>query len=60
MTATPGVPVSVVDPLFTLGERQALAGFLSAYSGLTRDAYTLDPRQYTASCTQHGLHLFAA
>lgn len=41
----PGVLVPVADPLFTPGERQALAGFLSGYSGLTRDAYTLDLRQ---------------
>jgi integrase/recombinase XerD len=57
---TAGVLVPVADPLFTLAERQALAGFLSGYSGLTRDAYTLDLRQYTAWCTAHGLHLFAA
>ena len=52
--------VPVTDPLFTVGEQQALAGFLCGYSGLTRDAYTLDLRQYTAWCTGHGLHLFAA
>jgi hypothetical protein len=34
--------VPVVDPLFTVAERQALGGFLSGYGGLTRDAYTLD------------------
>ena len=56
----PGVLVPVADPLFTVAERQALAGFLSAYSGLTRDAYTLDLRQYTTWCTRRGLHLFAA
>jgi integrase/recombinase XerD len=55
-----GELVPVVDPLFTLAERQALEGFLSGYNGLTRDAYTLDLRQYTAWCTRHGLHLFEA
>jgi site-specific recombinase XerD len=55
-----GVLVPVVDPLFTVGERQALGGFLSGYSGLTRDAYTLDLRQYAGWCSQHGLHVFAA
>jgi site-specific recombinase XerD len=54
------VLVPATDPLFTVAERQALAGFLSGYSGLTRDAYTLDLRQYTAWCTTRGLHLFAA
>jgi len=49
-----------VEPLFTDGERVTLAGFLGGYSGLTRDAYALDLRQYTSWCQQHGLHLFQA
>jgi hypothetical protein len=56
-TAT-GALVPVADPLFSVGERQALAGFLSGYSGLTRNAYILDLRQYTAWCAGRGLHLF--
>jgi integrase/recombinase XerD len=65
MTTTTPEPASsmlvpVAEPLFTVNERQALAGYLSGYSGLTRDAYTLDLRQYTTWCTLHGLHLFAA
>ncbi|MBO0866226.1 MAG: tyrosine-type recombinase/integrase, partial [Mycobacterium sp.] len=55
-----GVLVPVADPVFSVGERQALAGFLSGYRGLTREAYTLDLRQYTAWCALHGLHLFDA
>jgi hypothetical protein len=35
--------------LFSTNEQLALAGFLAGYSGLTRDAYTLDLRQYVAS-----------
>jgi hypothetical protein len=50
----------VAETLFTDAERTALAGFLAGYSGLTRDAYTLDLRQYTCWCTQRGLHLFTA
>ena len=46
--------VLVAETLFTDAERAALAGFLAGYSGLTRDAYTLDLRQYTCWCTQHG------
>lgn len=48
-TAEPvsGVVVPVSAPLSIVAERQALAGFLSGYRGLTRDAYTLDLRQYT-------------
>ncbi|MDP9091472.1 MAG: tyrosine-type recombinase/integrase [Actinomycetota bacterium] len=49
-----------VEPLFSDGERLALAGFLAGHSGLTREAYALDLRQYTSWCQQHGLHLFAA
>ena len=37
-----------------------MAGFLAGYSGLTRDAYALDLRQYASWCQQHGLHLFQA
>jgi hypothetical protein len=33
-----------VTPVFTNTERLALAGFLAAYSGLTRQAYELDLR----------------
>jgi hypothetical protein len=64
MTTTPetstGVLVPVADPLFTLGERQALAEFLAGYTGLARDAYTRDVRQYMSWCALSGLHLFAA
>jgi hypothetical protein len=54
------VVVRVAGPLFNVAERQALARFLSGYSGLTGDAFTLDLRQYIAWCTLDGLHLFAA
>jgi site-specific recombinase XerD len=50
----------VIEPLFSDAERAALAGFLAGYSGQTRDAYTLDLRQYTSWCASHGLHLFTA
>ena len=60
-TTSPTTDIIVsVEPLFTDGERVALAGFLAGYSGLTRDAYALDLRQYTSWCQQHGLHLFQA
>jgi integrase/recombinase XerD len=48
-----------VTPVFTNTERLALAGFLAGYSGLTRQAYELDLRQYAAWCEQHRLRLFA-
>jgi site-specific recombinase XerD len=52
--------VPVTAPMFTPEERVALAGFLAGYSGLTRDAYALDLRQYTSWCAEHGLHVFTA
>src|SRR5215472_19234567 len=48
------------EPVFSEPEQLALAEFLARYSGLTRDAYMLDLRQFTMWCHQHGLHLFAA
>jgi site-specific recombinase XerD len=47
-------------PVFSNTERLALAGFLAGYSGLTRQAYELDLRQYASWCAQHQLRLFAA
>jgi len=49
-----------VTPVFSNTERLALAGFLAGYSGLTRQAYELDLRQYATWCQQHQLRLFAA
>ena len=44
--------------LFSPVEEQALSGFLAGYSGLTREAYTLDLRQYVAWCTERSITLF--
>ena len=52
--------VAIDAPLFSRDGQVALAGLLAGYSGLTRDAYTLDLRMYAAWCQQHGLHLFQA
>ncbi len=46
------------NELFSTNEQLALAGFLAGYSGLARDAYTLDLRQYVAWCTEHRLAVF--
>ena len=48
------------DELFSANEQLALAGFLAGYSGLTRDAYVLDLRQYVAWCTEHRVAVFGA
>jgi integrase/recombinase XerD len=57
LTSAALVPVA---PVFSNTERLALAGFLAGYSGLTRQAYELDLRQYASWCQPHQLRLFAA
>jgi integrase/recombinase XerD len=59
-TTTPSVALIPAAPVFTNTERLALAGFLAGYSGLTREAYELDLRQYASWCHQHHLRLFQA
>jgi Phage integrase, N-terminal SAM-like domain len=59
-TTIPSAALVPVAPVFTNAERLALAGFLAGYSGLTRQAYELDLRQFASWCQQHQLHLFAA
>ena len=59
-TTTPSAALVPVAPVFTNTERLALAGFLAGYSGLTRQAYELDLRQFAGWCQQHQLRLFQA
>ncbi|HVB01773.1 MAG TPA: tyrosine-type recombinase/integrase [Acidimicrobiales bacterium] len=59
-TANPSNNVVLVEPIFSEAERLALSGYLAGYSGLTRDAYSLDLRQFAAWCEQHNIHLFKA
>jgi integrase/recombinase XerD len=59
-TTIPSAALVPVTPVFTSTERLALAGFLAGYSGLTRQAYELDLRQYASWCQQHQVRLFAA
>src|SRR5271163_4707840 len=48
-----------VQPVFAESERLALAGFLAGYRGLTREAYTLDLRQFTGWCRTRSMPLFS-
>jgi hypothetical protein len=51
MTATiPSAALIPAEPVFT---EPALAGFLACYSGLTREAYMLDLRQFSTWRRQH-------
>jgi hypothetical protein len=45
-------------PVFSDQERLALAGYLAGYSGLTREAYALDLRQFATWCVTHSVCLF--
>jgi integrase/recombinase XerD len=58
------IPVSttlaVRDEVFTTEEEQALVGFLAGYSGLTREAYQLDLRQWVQWCAERQVALFGA
>ncbi|HSH59173.1 MAG TPA: tyrosine-type recombinase/integrase [Acidimicrobiales bacterium] len=61
MEASPSSPSTGLarpDELFTDAEAVALAGFLGGDSGLTRDAYTLDLRQFATWCAEQRLSLF--
>jgi site-specific recombinase XerD len=58
--ATTPTSTTVAEPVFTEPERLALARFLAGYTGLTREAYSLDLRQYAFWCQQHYLRLFQA
>lgn len=57
MTATqPTLVPAVVAPDFdSFAGRQAIAGFLAGYGDATRDAYSLDLRQWLRWCTSYDL-----
>ena len=57
-TAT--VAVNEFDRLFNSEEQTALGGFLAGFSGLTREAYQLDLRQFVCWCAEHRIGLFCA
>jgi integrase/recombinase XerD len=52
--------LAVRRQLFTTEEELALVGFLAGFSGLTRDAYQLDLRQYVQWCAECHVALFCA
>jgi integrase/recombinase XerD len=60
MAATiPSTSLVPVQPVFSDAERLALAGFLAGYRGLTREAYTLDLRQFTGWCRARSVPMFS-
>src|SRR4051794_35276072 len=52
--------IALRPELFSTQEELALAGFLAGYSGLTREVYMLDLRQYVAWCAERRVALFGA
>jgi len=57
--ATVSTSLVPVQSALTESERLALAGYLAGYRVLTREAYTLDLRQFTGWCRARSLPLFA-
>src|SRR3984957_11932777 len=57
--AAPSTALATIQPVFTDAERLALAGYLAGYRSLTREAYSLDLRQFTTWCRARPLALFA-
>ena len=57
-TITTTAAVERYQPVMSEVEQTTLLGFLAGYRGYTRDAYTLDLRQFTAWCWQRQHRLF--
>jgi len=55
-TSSPSTVIAVAEATFANTERLALAG----YTGLTREAYALDLRQFASWCHQHHVRLLEA
>jgi site-specific recombinase XerD len=58
-TISSSAALPVIEPAFSEAEKLALAGFLADHPGMTREAYALDLRQFTAWCRRRQLRLFA-
>jgi site-specific recombinase XerD len=58
-TTSTSTAVATIRPAFTESERLALAGYLAGYRGMTREAYTLDLRQFAGWCRDRSLPLFS-
>ena len=58
MTTSTSTAVERYQPILSEVEQNTLLGFLAGYRGFTREAYTLDLRQFAAWCWQHDRRLF--
>jgi hypothetical protein len=59
MTTTQPTLVPAVTDFDSFAVRQAIAGFLAGYGDTTRDAYSLDLRQWLGWCSTHDPGVFA-
>ena len=55
---SPLVPGLVASDFDSFAVRQAMAGFLGGFGESTRDAYSLDLRQWMRWCASHDLGIF--
>jgi site-specific recombinase XerD len=53
------VPAALAPDFDSFAVRQAIVGFLAGYLDTTRNAYTVDLRQWLGWCTSHDLRVFA-
>ena len=58
ITETSFVPALVSPDFDSFAVRQAVAGFLAGYGDTTRQAYSLDLRQWLRRCDNHDLRVF--
>ena len=58
MNSNTSVALVRIDRCFADGEGLALAGFLAGYRGSTREAYSLDLRQFAVWCANNERGLF--
>ncbi|HZY31168.1 MAG TPA: hypothetical protein VFF86_05940, partial [Candidatus Methylomirabilis sp.] len=58
ITETSFVPALVSPDFDSFAVRQAVAGFLAGYGDTTRQAYSLDLRQWLRWCDNHDLRVF--
>jgi len=56
--STMSAAVERYQPVLSEVEQMTLLGFLAGYRGYTRDAYTLDLRQFSALCWRYDHRLF--
>ena len=60
MSVPVSTAVELYEPVLSEAEQAALLGFLASYRGCTREAYSLDLRQFVAWCAEQHRHLFDA